>query len=298
MAAMPDIRIFPAAPDHKAIWAPIYLEPMHGSGERIVAAVAAVDVVGAFHVELTLRAKTLRCMYGGDRAEVVMGIAELIQEALQDHLAMGGTLENWVAPVRSCFVGPLRNAIGQDLEGIALRGATLTASLSGKGLGDLVQGADDFAAVAPDVDRWLQQIRASVRQRSELLDARFNAEVRVKPGASPTRIGYLGDRIAANFDLLVPGPNLSTKRFRSKARLVDLQILKDQVDMFTHRTSYELMLWVPERNSPGFSPKYLEATHAALSELEEFGDKHELRVRALHHADEAADRILSLEMAA
>lgn len=297
MAAMPDFRIFPPAHDHKAEWAPVYLEPMHGSGERFVAVVVAQDAAGAFHVDLALRAKTLRCMYG-DRGELVMSIAELVQETLQDHLAMGGTLRNWVPPVRSCFMGPLRNAVGPDLPGIAARAATLTASLSGRGLDDVVPVAEDLASVAPDVDRWLQQIRMSVRDRSSALDARFNAEVRVKAGASATRIGYLGDRIAANFDLLVPGPSLSTKRFRSKARLVDLQILKDQVDMFSHRASYELMLWVPEKNSPAYSQKQLDAAHEALSELEEFGDKHELRVCALSNADAAADRILALEAAA
>lgn len=297
MAATPDLRLFPAAPAHKAQWAPVFLEPMDGSGERIVAAVVALDASGSHHVELTLRRKTLRCMYG-DRGDVVLGIAELVQEALQEHLALGGALEAWMPPVRSCFLGPLRHAMGPDLEGIALRGASLCASLSGTGLADVAQAADDLGPATPDVDRWLHQIRTSVREKSELLDPRFNAEVRVKAGASPTRIGYLGDRIAANFDMLVPGPNLSTKRFRSKARLVDLQILRDQVDMFTQRSSYELMLWVPEKNSPGFAQKYLDATHAALSELEEFGDKHDLRVHALHRAEDAADRILTMEAAA
>lgn len=294
MAVMPDYRMFPLEPGHRAVWAPIYLEPMYGSGERIVAAVVALDSIRAHHVELTLRPQTLRCMYG-DRGELIMSIAELVQETLQDHLALGGSLESWLPPVHTCFVGPVRNAIGTDLPSIAARAAALTASLSGKGLDDVAQVAEDLSSVAPDVDRWLQQIRNSVRDRSQVLDLRFNAEVRVKQGAAATKIGYLGDRIAANFDLLVPGPGLSNRRSRSKGRLVDLQILRDQVDMFTHRTSYELMLWVPERNSPGFSQKHLEATHEALSELEEFGDKHELRVRALGNADQAAERIVALE---
>jgi len=297
MAVLPDFRIFPTAPDHRAEWAPIYLEPMHGSGERIVVAVVATDSVGAFHVELAVRPRTLRCVFG-DRGELVMSLAELVQESMQEHLAMGGNLQTWTPPVRSCFLGPVRKAVGADLAGVALRGASLTASFSGKVIEDLAPPPEELSAVAPDVERWLQQIKVSVTERSQGLGSRFNAEVRVKPGASATRIGYLGDRIAANFDLLVPGPNLSTKRVRSKSRLVDLQILKDQVDLFARRSSYELMLWVPDKSSPAYTDRQLEATHEALSELEAFGDQHELRVRPLSNAQEAAEHILALEQPA
>jgi hypothetical protein len=119
--------------------------------------------------------------------------------------------------------------------------------------------------------------------------------VSIKSGASPTRIGYLGEKIAANFDALIPGTNFTSRRHRSKSRLVDLQILQDQVDVMYKRASYELILWVPPRNSPAYPPKQLEAARAALLELEEFGDKHQLRVVGLDTPDEAADRILKAE---
>lgn len=290
-----DSRMFPPAQSKHAEWAPVYLEPMHGSGERFVALVVASDADGAFHVETTLRPKVLQCMYG-DRAEVIASLVELVEEALQDHFAFGGSLQNWSSPLSSFVLGPVRNAIGPDLMGVALRGASLTASLAAV-LAEEPQ-ATEVVAVAPDVDRWLQQIRASLKMRTDSLDARFNGEVRVRDGASPTRIGYLGDRIAANFDALVPGPALSTRRVRSKARLVDLQILRDQVDQVFKRSSYELMLWMPEANSPAFSQRYLDGAKAALAELEEFGDKHDLRVRPLHSADAAAAHILSYEIGA
>ncbi|MDD0471371.1 hypothetical protein PFI49_11225, partial [Streptococcus pneumoniae] len=68
MAITADFRMFPPAPNVQAIWAPLYIEPMHGSGERIVIATAAVDGSGAFHVQATLSGRVLQCMYG-DRAE-------------------------------------------------------------------------------------------------------------------------------------------------------------------------------------------------------------------------------------
>ena len=178
---------------------------------------------------------------------------------------------------------------------MATGAAALTASLSGRRLDAPTTDAEEVSTVAPEIDRWLQQIRGSVQERARELDHRFNREVVVKAGASATRIGFLGERIAANFDLLVPGGNLSGRRHRAKSRLLDLQILKDQIDLFDRRSTYELMLWIPERSAPNYSPRQLETAYAALSELEEFGDKHELRVLGMHDANQAAARIVDLE---
>lgn len=290
-----DSSMFPDSGRSAASWAPVYIEPMIGSGERLTACVVVVGDSGAFSVDVAIRAKALKCMYG-DQAEVLVALIDLLQLSLQDHLALGGGLADWISPLKSSFLGPIRPAVGGDITEVSLRAMTLVASLS-----EVFEVGSapvpESAGSSPDVDRWLQQIRASVRDKAERLDVRFNGEVFIKPGASPTKIGYLGDRIAANFDTLVPGPNLSNRRIRAKARLVDLQILRDQVDRIAPRTSYELMLWVPEKNSPGYSQRNLDAAFAALSELEEFGDKHELRVHGLKAPEEAAERILQLEAA-
>lgn len=294
--AVPDPRMFPAVPGLRASWAPLYIEPMDGSGERIAVAVVAVDGQGAFHVHPTLSLRVINCMYG-QGAAAFEGVVDFAIDVLQGHLATGGSLNDWVPPFRSCHLGNIRNAVGRDLEHVALSGAALTSSLSGSGIAEAAKRVDENGEVALDVDRWLQQIRDKVRAQTPHLDARFNGEVVVKAGASATRIGYLGERIAANFDMLVPGPNLSNKRFRAKSRLVDLQILKDQLDMFATRNAYELMLWIPEKDSPGYSQRQLDSAHSALSEIVAFADEHELRVRPFHRADEAAQRILAAEFA-
>lgn len=295
MAAIPDPRMFPAVPELRASWAPVFVEPMEGSGERITIAVVAVDGLGAFYVHPTLSLRAMNCMYG-QAATVFEGVVELAIEVLQGHLATGGSLADWLPPFRTCHLGAVRKAVGSDLEHVALSGVALTSSLFGSEMAEAAKRSGDTGEVGPDVDRWLQQIRDRVRAQTPHLDARFNGEVVVKPGATPTRIGYLGERIAANFDMLVPGPNLSNKRFRAKSRLVDLQILKDQKDMFARRNAYELMLWIPEKDSPGYSQRQLDTAHSALSEIEAFADEHELRVRPFHRADEAAQRILEAEV--
>lgn len=295
MAMTADSRMFPPVPDIQAKWAPLYIEPMHGSGERIVVATAAVDDSGSFYVHATLSQRVLQCMYG-DRAEVLDGLINLALDVLQAYLATGGSLESWVPPFRSCHLGTCRTAMGSSLEHVARSGAALTSSLTAKLSDYSFEQSQESVGTGLDVDRWVQQIRERVCVQNPHLDARFNGEILVRPGASPTKIGYLGGSIAANFDMLIPGSNLSNRRFRSKSRLLDLQILKDQVDHLLPRTSYELLLWIPERDSPGFSPRQLDAAHGALSELQAFADDHSLMVRPYHRAEEAAQRILTAEL--
>jgi hypothetical protein len=282
---------FPPVPRFSAYWAPIYLEPMLGSGERLTAVVACLSEDGQLGVELAVRARVLKCMYG-DHGERVLGMAKLVRDSLQEHLALGGAFDTWLSPSPSCHLGPVRIALGDNVESILTKAAKLTASTSGVELD--VEEAPETTGAGPDVDTWLEHIRDVVAARNQSLVSRFNCDFKSSPGAMATRIGFLGDRIAANFDALVPGSNFSGKRSRSKARLLDLLILRD-MDLFV-RQSYELMLWVPQRGSPAFSERAVDHAYGALLELEEFGDKHMLRVQGLHTANQAAERLLKVEL--
>lgn len=283
---------FPPVGDRATSWAPVYLEPMAGSGERLTALVVARDLGGRWHVEQAIREQAFRCMYG-DRGDQFLGVVLLVQESLQDHLAMGGEISDWEAPITSCYLGPLRQAIGESVEQVVARATRLVASLaSDSAVGPEV--AEKREDDAPAAERWTREVRHAVVERRQAFDARFNGEVTIRTGASPTKIGYLGENIAANFDALVPGSNLTNRRHRSKSRLIDLQILKD-IDRLILRNSYELLLWVPPKNSIAYSERQLAGAYAVLAELEEFGDKHELRVRSLESADAAADVILAAE---
>lgn len=236
----------------------------------------------------------LKCMYG-DQSSQVLGIAELIVESVSDYIAEGGTLAEWLAPVSNCHIGPIRIALGDSLDSIASQGIKLTASLADQFALDASVQDDTSETSAVQVDRFIQQIKATVRQRTQEFDSRFKRTVSVRPGAEPTEIGYLGARLAANFDILVPGIALSRKRTRAKAKLLDLQALKDQVDLLGGRSFYELMLWVPPEASPIYSNSDLNRMESVFLELQEIGDKHDLRVEKMASPEQAAQRIFSAE---
>ena len=287
-------HMFPSAPAVSAEWAPVYLEPLHGSGERFVVAVVCRDDGGRGVAKLAIRPSVLKCMYG-EQAAHVLGLAELAIESFHDHLTGGGNLGTWTPPSKNCQMGVIRVAYGDSLESILNQGIRLTASLADDGSIELPTPDDNNEVSALQVDRFVQQVKATVKQRVQDFETRFNRTVMVRQGAEPTSIGYLGVQIAANFDVLIPGYALTRKRTRAKAKLLDLQALKDQVDLAGSRHAYELMLWVPSQSSPLYSEADFRRSESVFLELQEIGDKHSLRVEKMTSPEQAAQRIFSAE---
>lgn len=286
-------HLFPATPSVSAEWAPVYFEPLLGSGERIAVAVICRDNEGHGAARVAVRHSVLKCMYS-DQAAYVLGLIELLVESFDDHLLSGGVLGDWVPPSTNCYLGPIRVAFGESLDSILAQGVRLSASLaSGVEIESVTQEESGDSAL--QVERFIQQVKATVRQRVQDFESRFNQTVTVRQGAEPTSIGYLGERLAANFDVLVPGVSLTRKRTRAKAKLLDLQALKDQVDLVGGRNSYELLLWVPPVDSPLYSESALRRSDSVFLELQEIGDKHALRVEKMFTPEQAAQRIFTAE---
>lgn len=285
--------MFPNSPSLRAEWAPIYLEPLEGSGERFVVAVACRGDSGGA-AKVAIRHAVLKCMYG-EQGQQVLGLAELVVESLNEHLNSGGSIADWMAPAASCYVGPVRLAFGDSLESVLNQGIRLTASLTEQVEVNLQAADETGESSALQVDRFILQVKTTVRERVQDFETRFKRTVSVRLGAQPTEIGYLGERLAANFDVLIPGTALGHKRTRAKAKLLDLQALKDQVDLVSNRQAYELMLLVPPANSPMYSDSDLRRSDAVFLELQEIGDKHELRVEKMDTPAVAAARILRAE---
>lgn len=288
-----NVEAFPAAPSGKFAWAPIFLEPMVGSGERIAFAVAAYCPEQGGFVQRTISEATLQCMYGS-QSIAIGGLIAFAVESVQDHFASGEPLESWDSPFAGCMLGPIRTALAGSSEQAAHMGGRLIASLwkaSQLQVQDLSDGRSTM-----DTDQWTALIKAEVLGANPALEVRFNHEVRVKHGASATRIGYLGEKIAANFDALVAS-NMTIRRQRAKSKLMDLQALRRHDRLLNTRHSYELMLWVPPANSPDYSEQQIDVARSAFLELEEFADRENLRVRDLNDPARAAAIILHAEAA-
>lgn len=301
MAPQPDAFAgFPPLPAITAQWAPVYLEPLPGSGERItVGVVAYAGPDKEHHVLPTLREAAARCMYG-EHASQIVGLAGLALADLESHFKNGVGLNDWNPALRSSIsLGPISTGYGDSAEDVARSGAQLASSLYwSKPIRDS-SAPDHDAAPDPDADEWIRQIKnATIAMRQEF-GVRFLKRISLTAKAPPTRIGYYGSRLAAQFGRLVPGRGLSLSQNRAKAYLTDLQILRDneRKSDIAPRPYYELLLWTPPAGSPQYSADQHEEAQGAFKELEGFGDLHDLRVEAMHTAEAARARILHAEEA-
>lgn len=289
MIIFDDPRRFPTVPTQSFNWGALMIEPMQGSGERFVCAVAATGA-GDFCVLPTAAERVLHCMYG-DSAPSMIGLIEVAIKAMQDHLADGASLAEWEGPFAGCFMGEVRNTLAVDAKQAAFLGAQLVASLMGQSVPH-VAVATGGERQRLDLDAWVAQIREQVVAHAPSWRSRFNREVKVVDGALPTKVGYIGERMSASFEIL-DSTNITHKRQRAKSRLLDLQNLRDHDKMFP-KESYELLLWLPSYAGGG-TRKGADASEAVLLELKDFGGRHKIEVVGVDSAESAAERMVAAE---
>jgi len=299
-------RQFPKLPGFTVRWAPVYLEPVMGSGERVTVAVAAVPANGKPAVLPVLDAERAQCLLGSG-ATAFQSIVCLCADDLRLYLASGGGLEGWVAPVEGAAIGTPRDLRATDMTAAlrlaAQKSAFLGSLASFTGEEEEEEGASN---VAPD--KWTQQIEGALRARRPDLLARMRGHFCVTDKARQTRIDFLGVRYAANFARLVPS-SLSFGGYikSAKVKLWDLDALQTasalpimNVSQGHQRAAYELLLWRPKSDDPAYSERDIRRLEEAVLEIEYEGDRKGLRVIAFtgeEQAGKAADRIIRMEAA-
>ena len=290
-------HLFPPLPGLKVTGAPMMLEPILGSGERITVAVAVVGSDGEVQVVQILRSDAAKCLVG-DQAEVLLGFAKLGVDSLHRHLTEGGTLRSWRPPTTGLSLGEVREGWANDLSSSArsiARDHDLLSSLA-----DFPAQAEGFDDVQPD--RWLSQIRAAVSAQRPGLSSGFSKKLRMTDGGAETTIDFLGATLAAQTGRLVPGQSLSRLVGSAKTKLWDLDTLRTWSrthDLAGERqTRHELILFRPrDKDLLDSSDRERDRLHQALTTLESAGDQHQIRVRPVSSAEEAASIIIQAEAA-
>ncbi|CAA6604291.1 conserved hypothetical protein [Rhodospirillaceae bacterium LM-1] len=292
-------------------WAPIYLEPIMGSGERLTIGVAVV----AERDFIVLKANMLsrfQCLYGNAGAGVVF-LAEAALDALRFDITKRGleALTEPHPPIAGLKIGDIRNGAGRSLEAIAetwLLGLSSLASTAKSLPQKLFQ----------DSELIVEEARSHVKDRLPLLVAEevvakrpglgsfFRSEIRpdshpkkhIKIQPHKVNIDFTGSYLVANFcTLSAARPFHAAKEI--KMRLWDLKLSRDSSpSALGFVRDHELLVHRPANDDPGYNEKQLANVTEALQELEDQADKEELRLRPLYSVTEMAQRILLAESAA
>lgn len=279
-------------------WAPIYIEPVVGSGERICVGVAAVNGSASLVVPVVALDR-LECIYGSG-VDAILLASRVALEYTRDALGMHGVqaLKTWKVPMDGLYIGPAVRSEGDTLEEIARTGITASSSLVEK-LADSVEEAEGRGG-GMTTNRLEELIKQRVVAVHPPLEGRFRVQRRVRDNARPATIGFIGEKIAANFGMLLPG-RLGPLVDVSKAKLWDLAQLREDVklgDLLSQPLNrFELLVYRPREESPEYSLRQMRGIQEAVVELEAEADKVEICCRPATSHEEIADTILEAEAA-
>lgn len=288
---------------YRALWAPIYLEPMVGSGERLCIGVVAADE-GAAIVRKVDGLDRLACLYGVE-ANAFIYASQVALSSTEQKVQEGiRSLVTWRGAMDGLIVGDVRDGAGESLEDVAATGLMQCASLLLRRQIDVESTAANVVPYSP-AEATLKRLESLVRdevaaQRPALISL-FWQQYRISKNARATRIGFMGQRLAANFGMLIPG-RIGPLVDHAKAKLWDLTQLKQAgigSDLLprTENMAFELLLHRVSEQDPQYSTRQLAQVAAAVLELEEEADKASIRCRPMYSTKDIADFLLKAEAA-
>jgi len=297
-----DPSAFPELPRFHATWAPIYLEPIIGSGERVTIAIAAIADNGSICVHPVLKEDNVRCFLGS-AASRFLNLARLCIESARRHLETEKSLEDWIPPLEGAMLGEQMRVYSKDMTGVIRMAVKSSAFLSS--LPDILDAEYESEPAADDArKKWVGLVKEAVVSRAPKLGDRFNKLIDLKSKNRSKRIDYFGERLVAQLGRLIPGRGLGQHIRSAKISLWELDVLRImREDMPIISLSdvpndrFELILYRPRDDDPAYSDREIKKLHEALSELEEEGDQHNLIVRPVFDASEAAEEIIRSEAA-
>lgn len=286
---------FPTLPEYSAKACPVYIEPIVGSGERICVGVVAVGQDGQHIVVQTIKEETAACMLGAASYKL-LNLVNVALSSLDKFTTHTKNFSDWRSPVPGVVMGSITTGHVTDLTMMVRTVARNYAFLSA--MSDFTAADESVADDSPATDRWAKMVReATTLIRPSLADA-FNRQLKLTSKGT-TRFDFVGRNLAAQLGRIIPGHGISGLVKTAKAKLWDLETLREynEQQLFKSSQSYELILYRPKDNDPAYSEREIGRLNEALVELEETGDKQQLRVMAAYTADEAAQRIISAEAA-
>lgn len=269
------------APSYRASWAPVFFEPITGSGERITVAVLISDAAGR-EVKRTVRDEVLKALYGSKRAH----LSQMIDFVLAALRAQGDE-SNPKIPLTGFSLGQWQEASSRAERYGVLRQAVMR-SCSMATLDDL-DAQEDEATAQEGAKQWQVQVRQSVIERRPELANSFNRDVQLISNGLPPRIGFLHDGRGANFATLRPN-GLSASVGTVRGKLYELVMVKREG--FVSRGA--VILGAPREEDLTYSEKALQATMRAIAELKHEASEDDLELMPAHSVLEAADQVLAL----
>ena len=288
----------------RALWQPIYLEPMIGSGERICVGVAVANAEG-YRVVPASGLERFECLYGKAGSDFVRQIIEATCDSLaraleqpRGHEAFADAAtwsQFWTPPLQGFSTGAPNFGAGDNLEEIARNGLSLCASLVEKAVDNSEESQPALTRTQLQID-----VRKIVVNKNPLLADYFEKERNLGDNVRHINFGFVGQRLAANFAVL-NSHSLSENIDYAVSRIWYLRNLKVQEfhdELFSReRTHFELLVRVPAPDSASHTRTQLQSIAEAQSLLEIVAKDNKVSLFPSDSVNTIADELIQKEAA-
>jgi ribosomal protein S10 len=292
-------RAFPKIPDFTAQWMVVYWEPIPYSGELLTVLIAAKaetewNVVPTLDDSLAVKLV--------DAPLKFLAPINLITESLRRHLANGQALESWKSPISGFRPSKVKNTRAENLS-VAIRLAMRDTSVFSKLTDEIVQQSDRTDVIVDDDSKWPKQVEQAVVSTNPAYGKYFRRKLRLRSDARETPLDFWGTKYIANFARILPNTSISNYVNTAKVKLLNLEAIRSHASsesLFETeliKPDFELLVYRPSEDDPGYSDGSIKKLKEALVELEDFADGHDMRIEQFQTAKAAAERLIRKEAA-
>jgi len=233
---MSQLAFWAAQPPCQARWAPMLLEPVIGTGERITVAIA-IDYGTGIEVIPALRPVFIHAAFG-DSAADFKSLLTLLKQSVERSQITESTLNEWEQPFDGLTIGEFSSAAGSSRQDIV----DTVLSISSSFHATRSYGAKRDSAYDSHKTRVLESAIKEHLVRVHPTSRDFFG--RAIPGTverNVRRLGFFDDFYAAQFGVLSGGSSFGTTKQHAKSKLWDLERLRDTPRLFRDSLALEFI---------------------------------------------------------
>lgn len=268
-----------APPTTEVTWAPVYLEPLPGSGERITILVCVLAEGNAPQCFSSLGPSVIAKVFPGDHAYVT-DLIEMVRQSLYSYTRETNSLRGWVPPLEGVELGAAADARADDLTEVVSSVLHHTSFLYRPEI-------EPRKAQKPKKANWTTSVRTLVIERDERLKPLVDARVCLANVDVPSEFSFLSHNYAANLVSFLGSSLLTTMR-EARAKAWSLDQLDQAPSILFKPENRELLAGMPGEGSK-IDPRKLSD---CIDELRQEASRRNIGVLQFDHPEEAADHII------
>ena len=272
------MKLAHCSPLHKVSWAPVYFEPLPGSGERFTIAVCVIPEGREPECIPSLQPSTVNKVFPEDRS-FLRDAVEMVRESLQAYVRETNSFQGWRPPFDGVELGTPASGKTRNTSEFLDAALHLTSALYRPEL-------QAKTTSKPKKANWTSSVRSLLIERDERMKPLVDARICLANIDLPSVFSFLSHSYAANLVSFAGRLQETMREARAKAWSLD-QL--DQAPSILFRPECrELLAGIPNEGNQHESSKLQDC----IDELRQEARRRNIQVLQFDQPEEAAEHIL------